>query len=1002
MSSETDRIIVTGSNIPTAEEVGANPVLTIGRDLIDKSGERTAAELIKNLPEANANGVPISNNATGFTPGASSISLRGFEPDATLVLIDGRRVAPYPIGADGTQSFVDLNSIPTAAIQSIEVLKDGASAIYGADAVAGVVNIKFRHNYHGVAATVEYGNTLDKDSGEFNASIIFGAGDEKTLVTGVINFYHRNSIANRDRGFSAKPPFLSTNASPYNLELSRPSVLAALKLPPDPITNLNPATYPQYYTTTEPTKTESSHSFLNAAGLALIGGPEGMNLAQIPGVPNTETVYSDKGMELGVDVGPTKFFGHAPFGTNGIEPVSQYVFTQGREVRFNFNQFSLSFPDTERYGGFVNTEHKVWGDQLVAYADLFYQDVKVHNELAASATGDFIATGFPTLVIPPQNPADAKNPATGQPFGTIGGPSADEVGAPPGAFNPFNPFQQFISGGSRARLAEFGDRLIENETDAFMTTLGLKGERLFDGTWGYDAGFRYSQIRNTSTGTQVSASLFDRILNANDPIFDPSSSQYIGTTIPFNPFTDYRVPSASNQATLNFATVHPKEIDSSKLATLDATIYTTALFHLPAGGVGLAFGGQFRRENIGQDLDLLSEGDIVGSAESASTKAGQKFYGIYAESEIPIFSTANSVPAFYALDFTAAARFEAFRNNNTNVRVPNFGMRWQPCEGLTIRSTWGEGFLQPTLFQLYGSSFSYFSDLQGEPTVTVNSNSTLQPADSRNFTAGIVYTPKFVPGLTLSFNFYDIDLTGGVILPDDPDLVRRAKDGALLSGETVLIDPATDEVTRIIKSYQNGGTQTARGVDLGLQYAVPTSFGIFTSLTQATYLDSFLLAQTVNSPTVEVSSTGNFDASDAYLKWKGISRLDWAWKHLDVVATVRFIDGFHDRYPNGLIHYVSQTWFFDGQLSYDFSFVPPVENQPVAGYSKDARDVTMGKDGKATESAVSQTVSVALPLWKQVLNGTAITIGCNDIFGTDPPKAYGLRQQLDRLSWLHL
>ena len=145
----------------------------------------------------------------------------------------------------------------------------------------------------------------------------------------------------------------------------------------------------------------------------------------------------------------------------------------------------------------------------------------------------------------------------------------------------------------------------------------------------------------------------------------------------------------------------------------------------------------------------------------------------------------------------------------------------------------------------------------------------------------------------------------------------------------------------------------------------------------------------VNAPAVEVSNTGTFDSSDAYLKWKGISRLDWAWKHLDVVATVRFIDGFHERYPNGLIHYTSQTWFFDGQLSYDFTFVPPVENQPVAGYSKDARDVTTGKDGKATESAVSQTVSVGLPLWKQVLNGTAITIGCNNIFGTDPPKAYG-------------
>ena len=180
--ADTERIIVVGTYLPSAEEATANPVLTISRELIEKSGERTAEELIKNLTIANANGVPISNNATGFTPGASSVSLRGLQPSATLVLIDGRRVAPYPIGQGGTESFVDLNSIPKAAIESIDVLKDGASVIYGADAVAGVINIKFVHSYHGAEAAVEYGNTLDKDSGEESLSLFFGAGDEKTQV----------------------------------------------------------------------------------------------------------------------------------------------------------------------------------------------------------------------------------------------------------------------------------------------------------------------------------------------------------------------------------------------------------------------------------------------------------------------------------------------------------------------------------------------------------------------------------------------------------------------------------------------------------------------------------------------------------------------------------------------------------------------------------------------------------------------------------------------------
>jgi iron complex outermembrane recepter protein len=912
---------VVGSNIPTAEEVGANPVLTITRDRIDHSGERTAEELIKNLPEANARGVPISNNAATSTPGASSISLRGFSPSATLVLIDGRRVAPYPVGEDGTESFIDLNSIPNAAIESIELLKDGASVIYGADAVAGVVNIRLRHDYHGAEAKIEYGNTLDKDSGEYSASLLFGAGDENTQLTGVMNFYHRNAIATRDRGFSAKPAFLSTNASPYNLELSSDAVIGAIQ-------------------------SDSSITLSQQASLVagLPAGPVGLPLAE--------------------------FFGHAPFGTNGLAPVSQYAFTPGRAVRFDFNQFALAFPETGRYGGFVNAEHQVWADQLVTYGDLFYQNVKSHNELAPSATGDFLAPGSTTLVIPPQNPVDAINPATGQPFGILGGLTPDQVGAPTGAFNPFNPFQQFISGASSARLADFGNRLINNETDAFLTTIGVKGDHLFDGTWGYNLGFRYSEIRDTSTGTFVSGSLFDRILNANDPIFDPASSQFIGTTVPFNPFTDYRVPFPSNLATVNFATVHPRDLDNSKLGTLDATIYTTSLFKLPAGGVGLAIGGQFRREHIGQDIDLLNKGDVVGSSQTSDTQAGRKSYAIYAETDLPLFSPINSIPAFYALDFTAAARFEAFRSNDTNVLVPKLGMRWQPLdESLTLRSTWGEGFLQPTLFQLFGSSFSGFSTLPGEPPFTVNTNPTLQAEDSRNFTAGFVYTPKFVPGLTLSCDLWNIETSGVVYLPSDEDVVHRDERGVLLPGETVLHDPASGAVTRIIKTYQNGGAERARGVDLSLQYQLETSFGTFTSLIQATYLDSFRQASSARAPALEVSNTALDDSSDAFLKWKGISRLDWTWKVLDLVATVRYNDGFHEvilrtaetglPYPDGKKeHWVHGTWFFDAQASYDFAFPAAVEGPSLAG-------------------------------WKKWLNESSITIGCNDLFGQDPPKAYG-------------
>jgi len=138
-----------------------------------------------------------------------------------------------------------------------------------------------------------------------------------------------------------------------------------------------------------------------------------------------------------------------------------------------------------------------------------------------------------------------------------------------------------------------------------------------------------------------------------------------------------------------------------------------------------------------------------------------------------------------------------------------------------------------------------------------------------------------------------------------------------------------------------------------------------------------------------VAGIADTTSVDGNLRWKGIQRLDWHWNGVDLVGTARFLDGFHELLPNGHNHWVSQTWTFDGQASYDFTFVPPVENQPVAGYSKDAKDMSSAKDGKPAESATTQTANYGLPIWQRVLNNTTITLGCNNIFGQDPPKAYG-------------
>jgi outer membrane receptor protein involved in Fe transport len=935
-TAEAARVIVTGSNIPTAEEVGVNPVDTYDRDSINKTGELTTEQFLLSLPIANANIIPISNNENGSntTVGAATIALRGFDARATLILLDGRRVAVYPTGNNPglvNVMFVDLNSIPQAAIESIEILKDGASTTYGADAVAGVVNLKMRHNYDGAEARVEYGNTLDKDSGEFDSSAIFGVGNADTNITGVLNYYHRNSIANRDRGFSAVPPFLSSNNSPYNLQLSSNVAGAAGGA------NLNP------------------------------GGTE---------------------------------FASAPDFTNGLAPANRYLYDANGRVRaagglrpgFNFNQFSLSFPESERYGVYLSADRKIFGDQMVVYADGFYQNVKTHNELAGPATGSFETKGQTILAIPPHSPIapGAEPPNT---------PTHAETGVPADAFNPFNPFEQIISGGTRARLQEFGNRLFDNETDAWLSTIGIKGDKLFDGTWGYDAGFRYSQLKNTVTGTQVSASRFNRILNQADPIFDPTSPQFIGTTVAFNPFSDYRRPIPSNAATLEFARVHPKDEDTSKLGTLDASIYTTALFNLPAGGVGLAFGGQFRRESLKENPDMLNvEGDIVGNSPVPTAVGGRKSYAFYAETRIPIFSPANAIPGFHSLEFTAGGRFEEFLNNDSNVLVPKVGLRWQPFdEQLTLRATWGEGFREPSLEELFGAPVSTLEVthdplkgglLESETNTLISGNPKLQPEDSRSFSGGFVYTPKYVPGLNLSVDFWDIERTGVVTAP----LAQQVLDG--LAPGTVERD-AGGFITRILLANQNLGAQEARGFDFGLNYQRPTPWGTFTSLTQVTYLDEFIFQGFIfrefgpDNGNLAGRTTDPGASNEGWYKWKGTSQLDWAWKGFDLVTIVRFTDGFTEFTPNLHQHWVHQTFFFDVQASYDFTSLLPVETNPVPGYSKGEKEVVRGKDGAPAETASAQTSNYGRSVLDHLLRGTVLTIGCNDVFGQDPPKAFG-------------
>src|SRR3954470_5354141 len=152
------RIEVTGSNIKRTDTETASPVQVLTRDDIEKTGRQTIQEVLRGITADGLGSIPASFS-NGFAAGSAAVSLRGLGPNSTLVLVNGRRMTTYGLADDGTRNFVDLNSLPLEAVDRIEVLKDGASAVYGADAVGGVVNVILRKNFVGKTIGGNYGQT---------------------------------------------------------------------------------------------------------------------------------------------------------------------------------------------------------------------------------------------------------------------------------------------------------------------------------------------------------------------------------------------------------------------------------------------------------------------------------------------------------------------------------------------------------------------------------------------------------------------------------------------------------------------------------------------------------------------------------------------------------------------------------------------------------------------------------------------------------------------------
>jgi outer membrane receptor protein involved in Fe transport len=369
--------------------------------------------------------------------------------------------------------------------------------------------------------------------------------------------------------------------------------------------------------------------------------------------------------------------------------------------------------------------------------------------------------------------------------------------------------------------------------------------------------------------------------------------------------------------------------------------------------------------------------------------------------------------------------------------VPKVGVRWQPFdESLTLRSTWGEGFLEPSMVELYGPGRVVFgsghftgcapttvfgpcgSDTNpvqdvSDPETAIEQlpNKNIRPEHDRTWTGGIVYTPKFIPPkwgqLTLTFDFWDVERTG-VAAYLSPDLINIGYNTGVFPGivqpaQPTATSPAvlflpTGDYNGVVSPYVNGGRSRTNGVDLGLQYQVETGVGTFSLLSRWSYLNEMVINFPGQRPRQVAGSSssewyvgtwfGGSDIPQGWLKWRGDTTLDWTWHNWDLNVTVHTLDGYWEQLHAVKFdgrwkrHWVNATWFTDAQLSYTLVFTSPVEAAPVAGYSKGEKEVVdKGKE--------APPVPYALPCWKTILNNTTLTFGVTNLFDRDPPHAFG-------------
>jgi len=853
--TEPQTVIVTGSRIRTDPLNQPAPLTTVTDADIAKSGTTSIGDVLQRMTSSGG-GLNTKFNTsgnTGFPPdqggvgaGAATVDLRHLGSKRVLVLVDGIRWVNES-SASGVSSATDLNTIPTSIIDHVEVLQDGASSIYGSDAIAGVVNIITRRSFDGLQFQ-GYGGAFDQGGGGTGQFSVSTGTKTDTLNAFIdLSYSRQNEISSSSREISQFP----------TPGIGRCTARCSSGTPSG------------RYLFTDPNTGVFQSIALNP------------NVTGIPRYVSPATADAPR--------------------TDDFHPFTV-------DDRFNFQPYNFIMTPSQRYSVYAQGETRLT-DRVSFYLKGLFNNRRSTNRAAPEPL--FIGT------------------EAGNGVGNL----LDVTSI--SRLNPYNPFGFDLTDGYVVfrRPVEGGPRVFDQDVDTYYFSGGFRGDFQLasrDFAWDVNAAWSRNEANQITHGSYNAL----KIGNALGPAGRDASGNLVcgvpdGTGRVASP-----IPNCVPLNIFGLNTITPEMLryiqpilhDSSSQQLRDFTAnFTGTIVELPAGGLDFAVGYEYRKQS-GEYLPdaIYSAGESAG-VPSLPTRGEFDVNEFYGELRVPIL---KGVPGADLLQASAAARTSDYSLFGTDTTT-KFGLNWRPVSDLLVRGTYAEGVRAPGIGELFGTFARFDTTIQdpcselltkpaatqancralGVPTsytqsnpqisVVTGGNPVLVPEESKGYTAGLVYSPRWAQGVpwaeSLSFDFtwYKITLDKTILARD----AQVQIDGCAASLDPVLCGGIGRTAAGTINRFNNqliniGGTNT-KGYDINLRYVLPeTPVGRFGISWQNTKLDSFVDSlQTLNGFTdVPREGTEKGDTGTAWPKWKSTLSGDWSLRDFAASLTVRYTD----------------------------------------------------------------------------------------------------------------